>query len=118
MENDAAGRRLNALEKLYTSPHSGNGQREKFSTETLLDILIVLFDECNTTVMKRDKRVLDFLEVGMSFSSAFISNFFLFLIVCLSNILILHVKNCTLPVFFNLKHRSDMFSMKFLLCSY
>lgn len=65
MDSDIAGKRLQALERLYTSPHSGNGQLEKFSTETLLDILIVLYDECNTTVMKRDKRVLDFLEVGM-----------------------------------------------------
>lgn len=75
MDTDIAGKRLQALEKLYTSPHSGNGQLEKFSTETLLDILIVLYDECNTTVMKRDKRVLDFLEVGLYF---LFFNFFMF----------------------------------------
>ena len=70
MDNDIAEKRLHALERLYTSPHSGNGQLEKFSTETLLDILVVLYDECNTTVMKRDKRVVDFLEVGTLFNIA------------------------------------------------
>ncbi|XP_066911652.1 serine/threonine-protein kinase MRCK alpha-like isoform X2 [Clytia hemisphaerica] len=62
MENDYAEKRLRALERLYLSPN--NIPREMFSAETLLDILIVLYDECNTTVMKRDKRVLDFLEVA------------------------------------------------------
>lgn len=90
MENDIAGKRLQALERLYTSPHSGNGQLEKFSTETLLDILIVLYDECNTTVMKRDKRVLDFLEVGTCFFEC--SNYIVCYQMCLCHIFNLFLK--------------------------
>ena len=57
--------RLKQLERLYAGyPSSINGQRQVFSVETLLDILLVLFDECNTPLLKREKHVADFLEVG------------------------------------------------------
>jgi len=61
---DHAERRLQILEQLYTAPCNRAVPREIFSVETLLDILIVLYDECNTNVMKRDKRVVDFLDIG------------------------------------------------------
>lgn len=61
---DNAEKRLYLLEKLYSSHINNVSSKERFSVETLLDILILLFDECNTTVMKRDKRVVDFLEVA------------------------------------------------------
>lgn len=62
-DNGSGMERILQLEKIYTSNTRGI-HRQAFSTEALLDILVVLYDECNTTVMKRDKRVLDFLEIG------------------------------------------------------
>lgn len=40
------------------------GQGKCFSIETLLDVLLVLFDECNNSSLRREKTVSDFLEFG------------------------------------------------------
>lgn len=55
-------KRLKELEKLYTQ--IPGIEREVFSVETLLDILLVLYDECNTPLLKRDKHVTDFIDIG------------------------------------------------------
>lgn len=34
------------------------------SVETLLDILIVLYDECGNSTLRREKSVTDFMEWG------------------------------------------------------
>ena len=34
-----------------------------FSTETLLDILLVLFNECNNSSLRKEKTVTDFIEI-------------------------------------------------------
>ena len=63
--DENAEERLKELEKLYAvSGTTFNGERNIFSVETLLDILLVLFDECNTPLLKREKHVADFLEIG------------------------------------------------------
>ena len=61
--NQNGEERIEKLERLFSSNGVGVN-REIFSTETLLDILIVLYDECNTTLMKREKHILDFLNIG------------------------------------------------------
>ena len=40
------------------------GQARSFSTETLLDILVVLFDECQQSSLRREKTVSEFIELG------------------------------------------------------
>ena len=40
------------------------GQARSFSTETLLDILVVLFDECQASSLRREKTVSEFIELG------------------------------------------------------
>ena len=37
---------------------------KSFSVETLMDILLVLFDECCTSNIKREKTVVEFVETG------------------------------------------------------
>lgn len=41
------------------------GQGKCFSIETLLDVLLVLYDECNNSSLRREKTVSDFIEFGM-----------------------------------------------------
>jgi len=55
--------RLRCLEELFLNgvAHS-NGQA--FSVETLLDILIVLYDECCSSTLRREKSVSEFVEFG------------------------------------------------------
>ena len=55
--------RLRQLEALFLGgPLQGNGQC--FSIETLLDILVVLYDECCNSSLRREKTVSDFIEFG------------------------------------------------------
>uniref|UniRef100_A0A146KPS6 non-specific serine/threonine protein kinase n=2 Tax=Lygus hesperus TaxID=30085 RepID=A0A146KPS6_LYGHE len=54
-------KRLRQLESLFLGgPIVGGGQC--FSIETLLDILVVLFDECCNSSLRREKTVSDFIE--------------------------------------------------------
>ena len=57
--------RFKYLDELYKKPPGI--EREVFSVETLLDVLVVLYDECNTTQLRRNKHVVDFLEIGLLF---------------------------------------------------
>ncbi|KAJ8274801.1 hypothetical protein COCON_G00094260 [Conger conger] len=60
--------RLKKLEKLILDgPAQANGQC--FSVETLLDVLICLYDECNSSPLRREKNVLEFLEWAKPFAS-------------------------------------------------
>ncbi|XP_031437374.1 serine/threonine-protein kinase MRCK alpha isoform X2 [Clupea harengus] len=53
--------RLKKLEKLILDgPVQSNGQC--LSVETLLDILICLFDECHNSPLRREKNILEFLD--------------------------------------------------------
>lgn len=54
-------RRLRQLEALFLGgPVQGQGQC--FSIETLLDVLLVLYDECCNSSLRREKTVSDFIE--------------------------------------------------------
>ncbi|ROL43436.1 Serine/threonine-protein kinase MRCK alpha [Anabarilius grahami] len=53
--------RLKKLEKLILDgPSQSSGQC--FSVETLLDVLVCLYDECNNSPLRREKNVLEFLD--------------------------------------------------------
>jgi len=55
--------RLRELESLFLGgPIQGQGRC--FSIETLLDVLLVLYDECCNSSLRREKTVSDFIEFG------------------------------------------------------
>ena len=57
--------RLKTLETIFTERQlSGNGQDEVYSVETLLDSLLVLYNECCLSSFKREKTVAEFVEAG------------------------------------------------------
>nr|XP_019586441.1 PREDICTED: serine/threonine-protein kinase MRCK alpha isoform X10 [Rhinolophus sinicus] len=60
--------RLRQLEQfILDGPAQTNGQC--FSVETLLDILICLYDECNNSPLRREKNILEYLEWAKPFTS-------------------------------------------------
>ncbi|XP_071385074.1 serine/threonine-protein kinase MRCK alpha isoform X3 [Centroberyx affinis] len=60
--------RLKKLEKLILDgPAQSNGQC--LSMETLLDILICLYDECNNSPLRREKNILEFLDWAKPFTA-------------------------------------------------
>ena len=52
--------RLKTLEKIF----SAGIQDTALSTETLLDIFLVLYDECSSASLRRDKNIAEFVETG------------------------------------------------------
>ena len=65
----AADGRMAELEALFLGGPlmAGNMHGAKsFSIETLLDILVVLFDECSNSSLRREKTVSEFIELGKS----------------------------------------------------
>ncbi|XP_028408915.1 serine/threonine-protein kinase MRCK alpha-like [Dendronephthya gigantea] len=50
--------RLKTLEKIF----SEGAQDTTLSTETLLDIFLVLYDECSSSSLRRDKNIAEFVE--------------------------------------------------------
>nr|XP_055043214.1 serine/threonine-protein kinase MRCK alpha isoform X2 [Misgurnus anguillicaudatus] len=60
--------RLKKLEKLILDgPSQSSGQC--FSVETLLDVLVCLYDECNNSPLRREKNILEFLDWAKPFTS-------------------------------------------------
>ena len=58
--------RMSELESLFLGgPLSAHlGVSKSFSIESLVDILMVLFDECSTSSLRREKTVSEFIELG------------------------------------------------------
>lgn len=68
--------RLRQLEALFLGgPIQGQGKC--FSIETLLDVLLVLYDECTNSSLRREKTVSEFIEFGMSIVKFKSTNVFL-----------------------------------------
>ncbi|XP_077367348.1 serine/threonine-protein kinase MRCK alpha isoform X7 [Festucalex cinctus] len=60
--------RLKKLEKLILDgPTESNGQC--LSVETLLDVLVCLYDECNNSPLRREKNIMEFLDWAKPFTS-------------------------------------------------
>ncbi|XP_043915519.1 serine/threonine-protein kinase MRCK alpha isoform X2 [Protopterus annectens] len=60
--------RLKTLEQLILDgPSHTNGQT--FSVETLLDIFVCLYDECNNSPLRREKNIVEFLEWAKTFET-------------------------------------------------
>lgn len=56
--------RIEALEKLFLGgPIKSNGL--SLSIETLIDVLIVLYDECSNSSLRKEKTMSNFIQFGM-----------------------------------------------------
>lgn len=63
MQGAPGERRLRQLEVLFLGGPI-IGKEQSFSIETLLDILVVLYDECCNSSLRKEKTVSDFIEYG------------------------------------------------------
>ncbi|XP_059087809.1 serine/threonine-protein kinase MRCK beta-like isoform X3 [Tigriopus californicus] len=64
LANRSGQDRLRELEALFLEgPDSGVHEAKSFSTETLLDILLVLYNECCNSSLRKEKTVTDFIEL-------------------------------------------------------
>lgn len=59
----AAKERLKKLEQLYLKG-AKESEGQALSIESLLDILIALYDECCSSALRREKSILEFVEYG------------------------------------------------------
>ena len=57
-----AERRLKQLERLLLTSSDEDGV--SISVETLIDVLLVLYDECCNSALRREKTVSDFIEMS------------------------------------------------------
>ena len=61
--SSAAKERLKRLEQLYLGGVQ-ESSKQAVSLETLLDVLVVLYDECCGSTLRREKSVTEFVELG------------------------------------------------------
>ncbi|CAC5362232.1 CDC42BP [Mytilus coruscus] len=61
MQNMSAEDRVKKLTHLYVSDLQ-NSKGQALSIETLLDVLVVLYDECCNTTLRREKNISEFVE--------------------------------------------------------
>ena len=59
--------RLRELETLFLGGPLSAHEQKIFSSETLLDILLVLFNECCNSSLRKEKTVSEFIELGKKF---------------------------------------------------
>ena len=67
--NNTAIERLQQLESLFLggpimSSATATSEAKCFSTETLLDVLMVLYNECCNSSLRKEKTVSEFIELG------------------------------------------------------
>jgi serine/threonine-protein kinase MRCK len=58
-----AKERLQVLEQLFLGGVQ-QSRGEAFSLETLLDVLIILYDECCSSTLRREKNISEFVNYG------------------------------------------------------
>lgn len=59
------GGKLRQLEGLFIAGSTQSGRASNtVSLETLIDVLLVLYDECCNSSLRREKTVSDFIEFG------------------------------------------------------
>ena len=67
MASDPVKERLKQLEQLFSF---GSKENRSYSVETLLDVLLLLYDECCNSTLRRDKNVSEFIEYGRVMGNA------------------------------------------------
>ena len=55
---------LQVLERLFLDGPSTPHEAKALSTETLLDILLILYNECCNSSLRKEKTLTDFIELG------------------------------------------------------
>ncbi|KAL8613630.1 hypothetical protein ACOMHN_022049 [Nucella lapillus] len=65
----SAEERLKKLERLYLEGVA-NSKGLALSIETLLDVFLVLYDECNSAALRREKNIAEFVEFARPFASS------------------------------------------------
>ena len=78
--NNTAIERLQQLESLFLggpimSSATATSEAKCFSTETLLDVLMVLYNECCNSSLRKEKTVSEFIELGKAIIFAILYNF-------------------------------------------
>ena len=56
--------RLQVLERLFLDGPETPHEAKALSTETLLDILLILYNECCNSSLRKEKTLTDFIELG------------------------------------------------------
>lgn len=56
--------RLKELEALFVEGPESAHETKAMSTETLLDILLILYNECCSSSLRKEKTVTEFIELG------------------------------------------------------
>ena len=59
----SAEERLKKLEQVYLNGVA-NSNGKALSVETLLDVFLVLYDECSSSTLRREKNVSEFVDKG------------------------------------------------------
>ena len=75
--NNTAIERLQQLESLFLggpimSSATATSEAKCFSTETLLDVLMVLYNECCNSSLRKEKTVSEFIELGKKIYTFFL----------------------------------------------
>lgn len=63
MAGEPAEERLKQLDQFFCQ---GSKEKGSYSIESLLDVLVVLYDECCNSTLRRDKNISEFIEQGKS----------------------------------------------------
>ena len=63
MAMSSAEERLRKLEQLYLNGVAKSSGLA-LSVETLLDVFLVLYDECSSSTLRREKNISEFVEFG------------------------------------------------------
>jgi serine/threonine-protein kinase MRCK len=63
--------RLRELEAVFCEGPDSVHEAKAFSTETLLDILLILYNECCNSSLRKEKTVTDFIELGKTRTLSF-----------------------------------------------
>lgn len=64
LENNIDDEKSNAILQTYTDNENLPVGRRAISIEALIDALIVLYDECCNSSLRREKTVSDFIKLG------------------------------------------------------
>ena len=63
---------LQVLERLFLDGPETPHEAKALSTETLLDILLILYNECCNSSLRKEKTLTDFIELGRTRARHFI----------------------------------------------
>ena len=75
MAMSSAEERLKKLEHLYLNGVA-DSRGLALSVETLLDVFLILYDECSSSTLRREKNIADFVDFGKQYTVYIMSWYF------------------------------------------